>query len=327
MKLLRITAVRMSNAEANSRLSGYIFDAMYGGARTPRGIDPDYVAEFINENLEPTSPPSAYRSVLELVRFYERPDTLPTIKRALTGKESSPVDVARSARALNAIGDLGSEVERAQAAAYIDKFLVPNPALTAEGYPPLLEALVALTPAASPAALTQRLARDIQAKSAGARASVQGMMAYDKLVSVQQNDLTGYVWNMEMKKLLLAAPPDVQRAELAKVYLGLSTHGGPVLNSWSARMLRKEAMEVDAAPVCAEIEKGIDLVDEKQRGKDAAAMIVVRAAQAVNYLGCKLSRAHQVLYEKSGNMGNNFLWDDLPVAHASLEEPPVAENA
>jgi hypothetical protein len=331
MKLLQITAVRFGEAEARSKLQMFVFENQrYGGARAPRGIDPQFVADFINQNLKPDSLPTAYAKVVDLVRFYERPDTLPTIKHALTGKESSPRDILRSAYALIAIGDLGTEAEQAQGAAYLDRFLVPNPALSAEAYPKLLEALVALAPAGSPTALTQRLDHDIRVKAPQANATAAGMMAYDKLVAVQQNDLVSYVWTIELKKLLIAAPPEVQRAELVKVYLGLPPRGSAVLNSWAARMLRKEAMTKESDPICADFEKSFAAVDEKLLGKSLADMTIVRAGHAILYLACPISRANRARYEKSGPGGDDFLWDDLPEPHRLAEDfvdvPEVAEG-
>jgi hypothetical protein len=49
-------------------------------------------------------------------------------------------------------------------------------------------------------------------------------------------------------------------------------------------------------------------------------MTVVRAGQAILYLGCQISRAHRPRYEKAGPGGDNFLWDDLPEQHRLAEE-------
>lgn len=309
-----ITVVRYDAASARERLHTYIFEGRYGGGRPPRGVEPALVSEYIQENIKPDSPPDAYLRVAELLRFYERPDALRTVRLALTGHESTPVDAMRSAYALQAIGDLGTTDEVAQAAVYFDKVIVRRPELTPDLYTILFNTLLSLAPAGSSAALAKRLDDDVKKLAPAQRTSEQAMFAYDKLAAVQRNQVPKINMAIEFKKQLIAAPPDVRRGEMVRVYLGMSPRGGgPILGTWCARLLRKEAMELDPVPVYAEFNKAMDSIDEKKLGKGPADLVFIRAAQAILYLQGRLTAPQRARLAEAGPSGSNFLWDDLPI--------------
>jgi hypothetical protein len=310
---IQITVVRYDASSARAQLSMYMFDKRYGGPRVPRGIEPELVSDFIQERLEPDSPADAFRRAVEVLRFYERPDALRTMRRALTGHESTAEDVMRSAYALQAIGDLGTPGEVSQAADYFDRVLVPQPQLTAELYSILLDTLLTLAPAGSTTALSQKLNSEVRKLEPGQRSSETAMFAYDKLAAVQRNQLPKITQAIENKKQVAAAPPNPRRGELVRMYLGLSPRGGGSLGVWAARLLRKEAMEGDPAPVYAEFSKAMNAIDEKKLGKDPAKLIFLRGAQAILYLQGELSQEQRMRFEASGTAGMNFLWDDLKV--------------
>src|SRR5260370_35428670 len=179
MAAIPITRVRHTEEESRTLLTIFVFEGRYGGSRAPRGIEPDFVSRFIRERLEPGSPPGAYAAVLELLRFYERADVLPHLRRALTGNEASGADLVRSAHVLQAIGDLGTRDEAAQAADYFDRILAPHRELSARLYPVFLDTIVALAPAGSPTRLLQRLAADLQTLEPGRRATREGGVKQD----------------------------------------------------------------------------------------------------------------------------------------------------
>jgi hypothetical protein len=315
MKLIPITVVRLDERSARERLQHFLFSGMYGGARVPRGIKPEFVAAFINEKLKPDSPPDAYRRALEVVRFYERADTLDTFRQALTGKEKDPADVVRAAYALTALGDLGNEADAKQAAAYFEKYIVPRPGLTPETYRELLATVVALAPFAAPGTLVQQIDRQIQELSAGRSSSEPALFAYDKMAAVRRNDVPRATLNVSLKNTLVAARADVRRPEFARIYLDISKRGGEMLATWSGRMLRKDAIDGNHDPVYAELQSAMDEISETELGKEGADTLVVRAGQAVIYLQGGLTAARAARYRKAGAGGLNFLWDDLPQTH------------
>ncbi len=311
---IQITVVRYDASTARGKLDVFLFDKRYGGPRVPRGIEPKLVSDFIQERLKPDSPPDAYMRVAEVLRFYEQPDALRTVRLALTGNESTPTDTMRSAYALQAIGDLGTPGEVSQGADYFDRVLVPQPQLTPELYSILLDTLLTLAPAGSTAALSQKLNQEVRKLEPAQRSSEAAMFAYDKLAAVQRNQLPKTNMAIEYKKQVAAAPPNPRRGELARMYLGLSPRGGGALGIWAARLLRKEAMEGDPEPVYAEFSKAMDSIDEKKVGKDPAKLIFLRGAQAILYLQGKLSPEQRDRFDEAGTPGMNFLWDDLNVS-------------
>lgn len=303
-----ITRVRYNEQQSTVLLMNFVFEGRYGGSRAPRGIEPAFVARFIRENVQPSSPPDAYGAVLDLIRFYERSDVLPHLRLALSGHEDNGSDILRSAYVLQALGDLGTREEAAQAAEYFDRVLVPYRGLTARLYPVFLDTLVALAPAGSPARLMQRLTYDLQRLAPERRSGEAGMMKYDELAAVERNNARKTNIVIEIKKRLAAQSADARRPELVRIYLGLSM-GGALLGTWAARLLRKEAIERAADPVRAEFARAIDEVDEAKLGAERAKAMIARAAQAILYLQGMLSeqQSARVLDVFAGR--GNFLWD------------------
>ncbi len=310
MAYIPITGVRYGRKQAREVLQTFLFGARYGGIRVPRGVPPDVVSEFVEQRVQPDSPPDAYSKVAALLRFYERPDALPSLRRALTGKAESLDDVLRSAFVIQSIGDLGTPDEAAQAAAYLDRILLPQ-SLAVNAFSVLFEALIALAPAGSPRALVERLAGSVDQAARGQRTE-RGVQDYQRIASIQRNDQPRYQNRWVAKNRLSRQPPAERRAELVKIYLRESPYSDPQMEEWAARMLRAEAIQGDPMSVYAAFGSALEAVDAKKIGAPKAAFEIVRAAQAILYLQGKLSPRQEDLFEAAGKGAMNFLWDDLP---------------
>jgi hypothetical protein len=312
MPYIQITAVRYTRKQGLDVLQTFLLGGRYGGIRVPRGVPPDVVSEFIEQRVKPDSPPDVYSRVAAVLRFYERADVLPHLKLALTGEAATLDDVLRSAFVIQSIGDLGSPDEAAQAAAYLDQVLVPQP-LALNAFSVLFEALIALAPAGSPGALIDRLADTVDQAAQNQRTE-RGIQDYQRIASIQRNDQPKYQNRWVAKNRLARQAPADRRAELVKIYLKESPYSDTQMEEWAGRMLRAEAMHVDPAPVYAAFGQALEAVDPRKIGPQRARLEIVRATQAIVYLQGKLTPRQQDLYEKAGPGVANFLWDDLPQA-------------
>ena len=310
MAYIPITAVRYNRKQGLDVLQSFLFDGRYGGIRVPRGVPPDVVSEFVGQRLQPDSPPAVYSKTAAVLRFYERPDVLPRLMLALTGRAASLDDVLRSAFVIQSIGDLGTPDEAAQAAAYLDRVLVPQP-LALNAFSVLFEALIAVAPAGSPRGLIDRLT-DAIAQAARSQGTERGMQDYQRIVSIQRNDQPRNQHRWAAKGRLARQTPAERRAELLKIYLRESPFSDTQMEEWAARMLRAEAIQHDPEPVYAAFAQALEAVDPKRIGSQRARFEIVRAAQAIIYLQGKLSPRQEDLYEAAGKGAANFLWDDLP---------------
>ena len=308
---IRITTVRYDEKGGRAELERFIFGGMYGGPRVPRGVAPELVTEFVLEKLEPASSPDAYQRTVEVIRFYERADVAPHLRLALAAREKDERDVRRSAFAIQGVADLGPQQDLTRVAQYFDTVLVPH-AAARDLFPLLLETLITLGPAGSPDKLRQRLHADLEQAAKSQNSSEAGMMAFDKLSSVERNDLPRAAGALEARKRLLAAAPAQRRNELVLLYLGQSPHSTDLMETWAGRLLRREAVEGDPEAVCAAFLRAIELADPAKLGAPRAGFIVCRSAQAILYLGGKLTPKYRELYQQSKEFGAmNFLWDDL----------------
>jgi hypothetical protein len=308
---LRITTVRYAEEQAREQLKTYLFGGYRVGPRVPRGIEPDLVSEIIQEELNPTSPPDAYAKAVNTLRFYEQNKCLDHLRRALTGAEKDRTDVLRSAYAIQAVGEVGARDKADEAAKYFDDRLAKHSA-TMDATEVLLETLIVLAPSGSTAKLAARIAEEVRVRKTAEKRDEKGMRAYQTVAAIQRLKLPRAQAAIDVKAKLTPMPPPDRRADLLAMYLGRSPVSDDLMMTWAARLLRREAMEVDAEPVRAAFAAEIDKVDPKKVGEDAAADTVVsRCAQAIVYLGGRLSKPHRELNQKVRKGAMNFLWDDL----------------
>jgi hypothetical protein len=306
-----ITQVRCNPLEGRHLIEGYLFGGKFGPPRVPRGIEPEIVSQTIIERVSPISSPDVYERTLEAIRFYERADVVPHLMLALTGTEADVSAVSRSTYILQAAGDFGTEEVTTRASQYFDAKLVPHPSALGT-LPQMLEALIALALAASPTRLAQRIQTELSKAAPTQNLNEEGMRNYQRLASYQRNDLHNAISLMDNRRRLASLQPDFRRSELVQIYLGQSAFSTAQMETWSARLLRAEAITSNPHAVISEFLKAIESLPLQKLGETAAAIIITRAAQAILYLQGKLSPQQTAVYEKARKSGGmNFLWDDL----------------
>lgn len=322
---LGLTKVRHDEKTARQLLQDFIFGGMFGPGRVPRGIEPALISDFIRQRLEPESGADAYVKSLEAMRFYERDDVVPHLLRALTRQERDLPSIRRSAYAIQAAGDLGpsmigpvrigssAPIRPAElpglSAEYLDRVLVPLPDARL-AFPVLLETSTVLAPAGSTDRLAERIQQEVDEAALTERQDESGMMAYDKVVAIQRNDLQRTRAIITKKLSILTLSALSRREELLTVYMGRSAANGVLMETWAGRLLRLEALTIDPTPVRQAFERAIDDVMSSSVEKSYADFLVARAAQAIVYLGGVLSRKHAERYAQATEAAANFLWDD-----------------
>jgi hypothetical protein len=111
---------------------------------------------------------------------------------------------------------------------------------------------------------------------------------------------------------------------LVRLYLGQSSNSTDLLMTWAGRLLRREALERDAAPIHAAFAEAMAKADPEKVGKDADTdTLVSRCTRAIAYLGGSLSKSQRRLYKAVKLGAEGFLWDDLPDLPP---EPPEAQE-
>lgn len=304
-----ITTIRHDEPAARQLLQDFIFGGKFGPGRVPRGIDPAFVSAFIQGELQPGSSADAYGKTLEAIRFYERADVLPHLFQALSRKELDASSIRRSAYVLQAAGDLGAPPDIVNAADYLDSVLVPLEAAM-DVMPILFDTHVVLAPAHSADRLSDRIHHEVAQAALTEQQSEAHMMAYDRLSAMERNDLPRARAVAAKKVAVIALPADARRDELVTIYLGQSSAVGLLVETWAARALRWEALAVDPVPVWAALARAIDAADKATLPRHITDFTIVRAAQAILYLGGTLSQHHADLYAKAESAAASFLWDD-----------------
>jgi len=308
---IRITVVRHDDREGRELLRFFTFGGFRGPRRVPRGINPELVSRFFQEELKPDSIPEAYAKMVEVLRFYETADCLPYLRHVLTGKEQTVDDIRRSAYVIHALAEVGTQEESEEAAQYFDSNLVGHPKAF-EAVHVLLATLVVLSPSGSPDRLSERIDDEVNAKKVHEKASEEARSDYQKVAAIQRLQLPNALAAAEAKKKVLAMKGADQLAELVVMYMGTSNVSDEFMMTWAARMLRRQAIEEDPCPIYEAFAKDIAKANPKEVGKDPMTdTLVSRAAQAILYLQGTLTETERALYEKTKLGAMNFLWDDL----------------
>jgi hypothetical protein len=309
---IRITTVRYDEMHGRELLRNYIFGGIRSVPRVPRGIEPELVSRFIKEEIGPDSPPDAYGKMVNVLRFYERDDCLPHLRKILKGEEKTAADLVRSAFVTQAMAEVGAPPEAEDAARYFDAHLAGH-GKAIEAVDVLLETLVVLSPSGAADRLSQRIADEVNARKAFENENEEGMRAFQRIASIQRLKLPQALAAAEGKRKVLALPGAEQRAELVAIYMGMSSISDDLLMTWAARMLRRQAMAGDPEPIYEAFAGEIAKADPEKVGKDPLTdTMVSRAAQAILYLQGKLGKKERELYDKTELGAMNYLWDDLP---------------
>jgi hypothetical protein len=312
MSNVNLTLVRYDDARGEDKLRQFLLDE-YGGVRVPRGVKPELVPEFLEANLKQDSPDLAYERAVPLVRFYDRPDAVKHILAALNGKEADQADLRRSCFAAQAGGEFGDEGQARQAAAYFDRTVVRHRAAP-EVFELLLEAAVALSPSDSINKVVARIHEDFLLRQRTRTQDRASLTRYNKVAELRRVRMPKYVNAAAARKGLLAKPPAERRDELIAIYMGRSPSSLDFMIDWAGSLLRKEAMQADAGPVIAAFMKALEGIDPKKVAVDPAVdFALVRAGQAVIYLGSRLSLKQRKLFGTAKHRPLSFLWDDLEV--------------
>lgn len=305
-----VTRVRHTEAEARAILRVFVFGGHFGTDRPPRGIDPKHVLDFIVRHVPVSGEADVYYKTLHALRFYELGEAVPHLLQTLDQPVAGREDVQRCCWAIQAAADVGSPTAElmTRLATFFDDVLVPHP--QAPGlWSLLMETRVVLAPYGSDAALVQRLADEVLAKQAHERDGEAEMMAYDAVAAVQRNELPRSQRRATAKVALRTEPnEELRRQGLVDAYLGRRFLGA-MLEEWAGRWLRWQAFGVRPEPVWQALARAIDEIDRTKLSPPQADLELVRAAQAILYLGGSLSLNHLHQYEAAHGVAN-FLWDD-----------------
>lgn len=304
-----VTRVRLDEATARKLLASYVFEGRFGIRRVPRGIDPEVVSAFVRDRIVPETSSAAYQRLLDVLRFYERPDVVPQLLQATLLPIRSIEALRRAAYAVQAAGELGPPDAAEDASDYVDRALVPSDQAPGD-FPTLLETRVVLAPFGSFAALAGRIAAEVARAKVDEERDEASMMAYDKVVAVQRNALVHARGLAAAKTRLSGLPQAARRDELVAIYLEQAPIRSELVGVWAARLLREEALTADPRPVHEAFARAIDALDRGALGDELADFTLVLAAQAIVYLGGTLSPAHAQAFAAAKVKVAGFLWDD-----------------
>lgn len=305
-----VTRVRYDEAQAQPLLRVFVFGGHFGTDRPPRGIDPAHWLDFIVRHVPVSGEADVYQKVLHALRYYELGEAVPHLLQTLDQPVVGREDVQRCCWAIQAAADVGSPTAElmTRLCRFFDEVLVPH--AQAPGlWSLLMETRVVLAPYGSDAALEDRLADEVLAKQAHERDGEAEMMAYDAVAAVQRNELPRSQRRATMKVALRMETDEAERRKgLVDTYLG-RRFLGTLVEEWAGRWLRWEAFGKRPEPVWQALALAIDEIDRTTLAPGQSDVAVVRAAEAILYLGGTLSLLHQHQYEAAHGVAN-FLWDD-----------------
>jgi hypothetical protein len=304
------SSVRHDAETSRVLLLAYVSGGRYGPRRVPRGMDRALVETLLRGALGPDASRAAFRRALDVALFYEAEGSLEAFVRPLGGSIVSAEDLARAAIGIQAAGDLGTRDTVTEAARALDVRLASHEKAS-EVFSELLAARLALTPAGSDAATLARIRTEVARAQRHEEETERAMMAYEELAAIERNDVPRMQAQAAEKSRLALLSPAERAPSLVGLYLGVGRLGGLYLQTWAARVLRRDVIQgTDPRPVFAELEQHAAAADPRAEGVRAW-FRVVRAAQAIVYLGGTPSPTLKQRWDEGAAFGGqSFLWDD-----------------
>lgn len=316
MGTLRITTVRHGIEKSRALLKHYLHAGRFGSPYVPRGIAPDLVSLFIREEIRPDTSRHVYAKAVELMRFYERQDVVDHLGLALLRREKDFVDLMRSTHAIRAAGDLGTDEQRAKAAAYHDTVIIPHP-VADRIYDALADTTVVLAPTGTTDAIKARVQRDLKRLEPNQDQSEEDMAAYDAVLEVHEQAIPGADSTIDAKKKLIVQKPPERAKELVDIYLGLGEPSDPYMQQWAARQIR---FDVAATSFDLHRPRFIEIIDtlperakQDELDQTESDLLLVRSMNAIAYFHAAPRIEHLELFVKAKRRGGihmNFLCDE-----------------
>lgn len=305
-----ITFVRCTGAAAAERLDGFVFGSKFVGNRPPRGLDPQFVSQWIREFVNSDTGPMALSRVAHTLRFYERGDVLDHLSPFLSRTDLEGPGFLKNAAILQCIGEVGSEGRRRVASGLFQELLIGHP-LVMQMFQLLLDTAESLADTVDTAAIRSLMRRELEVAAKAGDPLGPGGLLWRKYTDYDNNQLPQALAAIEGKRRLLAADPVQRLPELVAVYLGESAISSPTTEVWAGRLLRKQAMTEAQPAVLAAFATSFDAVLDGQLPAARRDFLVHRAAEAIIYLQGELTARQRTAFSALRSGPQNFLWDDL----------------
>lgn len=321
-----LTIVRWPRKQAIEKLDAFVLGGRFAGRRPPRGIDPDAAAEWVRLKIKPDASTSAMFRVVDLVRFYELSAIIPHVAAMLQRNESDSRSFGVAACILQVLGEVGNGDQLRFGANYYNEYLVPNPQ-SIEQLSLMLETAEALGALIDLEPLNVGLQAAIVSAAKVPDLDGPAGIRYRSLSDQQRLKLPRTVMVVQAKRRLLSADPIQRLPELIKIYLGESDLSGTSLDVWSARLIRAHMRQEGSNReiVYNAFNQIIDGTLRSKLPKPRAEFLIHRSAQALMYLGGKLTEPQEAAYQKIRSGPENFLWDDLTEHHLTLPAEEAEE--
>jgi hypothetical protein len=224
----------------------YDTSTKYYPAPVPAPLDRSTAIAFVNSKANPATPPEKMRKLTRLAIFYELRETAAAFIGVLTGAESQPDAIVRSALALIALAWIGDQGQQARAQEYYRG--LQSRASVDLHRDIMLEVVEAFGPREGTGSHRQWIQAAIrtleaQLKQDQANRNVAGAnLAEEKI-----NALTEYLnfqlarvdRSFSLRQMIESLAPSAQIAQLVPLALGTSPEATPQLGFWaSMRLIR-----------------------------------------------------------------------------------------
>jgi hypothetical protein len=305
-----ITHVRWPSRDAAPKLERFVFGGVYAGNRPPRGIDPDYVAYWIRENVKPDSSPLSLLRVAHLLRFYERGDVLDFISRFLSRTDATDTGFDRNSYVLQCIGEVGSPEQLRFAGGLFSELLVSHPSAM-PSFLLLLETAEVLAAVVDTSAIARLMQRELDAASKVPDLRGPEGLRWRKYSDYNRNQWPEALRIIEAKRRLLAADPAQRLQELVIIYMGESSVSSASMEIWAGRLIRDYARSGGQAAVVAAFARIFDATLRGQMPKPRKDFLMYRAGHAIIYMQGKLTFPEEEAFDAIKDGPECFLNDDL----------------
>ncbi len=264
----------------------------------PQGLDRDKVLAYLQERLEKPIEPTPVWRVRLVADAYELRELVPAFDKLLGTAPEKPDEYSKGIALVTAKAEVGDAKQRTEANDYYENTLVMHRE-ACRYFPKLIVLYAALGPESSSQSLRKSIERELKRLEPRIEKDYESRIRYLELEALQNNDVPEAEESHKTKGNLLKLRDVRQRVRsLAEIYLGVE-NGGPYLDSWSVRHLRRAAREAGLPAMAEEIREVLNRIDIKALDELEKEVVRRRALRAIDYFDGPLDPKERRFVEKT----------------------------
>lgn len=265
----------------------------------PRGLDRGTIVAYLEYRLELEITATPARRVRQLCDAYDLVEAVAVLEKHIDDAPKEEDDFVRSMAFSAARAELGDDPQRTTSAEHYDKTLLAH-IQAPDHFPELIEMYAVLGPDYSSDSLKSVIELQLKQLEPRIESDYTTRIEHLEAQALLNNDVPEAEEAVAIKRKILGQPDVAARVkEWANVYLGIDYGGGPYLEPWAVRMLRRAGAD-EPEPVAKALRDVLPKIEKQKLPRQEMEFLRRRSLRAIEFFGGALD-------EKEGKFLDRFV--------------------